>query len=236
MQKIISTILLILMGVGSIPTVQGAELLGSREEVEQEEQVLIFVEEGQPDILEELSSNLSPETDLFSEEISPEIITPQTVGSAEPLAGTFDKNNYLPNPEGTVSGTSKIEISEYMGIAQYNYAIQVPAGRNNWHPHVILNYQNRGRDSVVGYGWNMSRNSIRRDTSLGVDNMYEIDQYIHEPSGSKYIETSSGIYHVKYGTNTTILKKTEIGSFEMLDGSGNKYIYGATQHIYIIRD
>lgn len=80
-------------------------------------------------------------------------------------AGAVEKSG--PNPGNRApSGISNTSL--FTGAFTHTYPLQVPTGRNNMQPELVMNYNSQAGNGWLGVGWDLSVGAIQRSTAKGV--------------------------------------------------------------------
>jgi YD repeat-containing protein len=117
----------------------------------------------------------------------------------------------------------------YPGSASYSYPIFVPKGINGLAPNVLISYNSqsvRGRPSVLGSGWSISKDYIYRDTKGTLDDISD-DVYYLVLDGNNYLLV---YYNGYYHTEVDYYFKIELISdyWQITKPDGTKYRFGYT--------
>ncbi|GBF40173.1 SpvB/TcaC N-terminal domain-containing protein [Leptospira johnsonii] len=143
-----------------------------------------------------------------------------------------------------LSGAAFIAPPEanHFGAVSLNYPIQIPPGRAGIQPSLALSYSSTGGDGWAGMGWNIGLGAITRTPEFGA--LFYDSRDIFNWNGKRLIKVSgstsneNGIYRPEITEEDfTLLKLTNIetgGTWEVLDSSGTKTIYGdiSSKRIY----
>ena len=129
------------------------------------------------------------------------------------------------------------QTSLYTGSAFYGYEIKVPPGTNGLAPSVSLSYNNHGaggRAGLVGVGWDLNLNYIKRDVNGTADDISD-DLFRIILNGRSYdlvCNSPEGRYHTEIETYWLIERKNnsvenEKGEYWVVKTKdGTKYWFG----------
>jgi len=157
--------------------------------------------------------------------------------------GVVSENNQVGDPSNETSetpdvsgvGNSDLTSDYFSGAAIQRVDFPLPAGRGGLTPKVYITYNshNRGQDSVVGMGWQLSLNYIAANFSRGMANPSDRDFVIFENGNFTQLvpirELSDKCYLYGYKVETESARQfINCGSeWRVMDKAGRTYIYGS---------
>lgn len=121
------------------------------------------------------------------------------------LAGSWDQDYLLDEKaESTVDISNNLTMDLFRGAAQYNYPLDLPAGRNGMAPQLTLfyNHQLENYNDYMPFSWTLGGLMyIERNASNGVDSVYQENEFVFSNGGrlEAYALTDQihGEYHLK---------------------------------------
>ena len=176
-------------------------------------------------------------------QIKPVEIIPEEIVPEENKLPTEDANRDGEEPEPYIqkdeikSLTDKLNINTdtNTGAFNYNYPLEVPAGRNNLQPDLALSYNNQdtNNQNLFGYGWSLNIPSIERLNKTGIDNLYTDNYFTSSLGGELTAISLSDDIHGTYGPrveNGDFLKYeyTTSSTWLITDKMGVVYTFGKT--------
>ena len=156
-------------------------------------------------------------------------------------SSNFTKTIDLSKPVGTVAGSSGVSAS---GGATYSIPIYTPPGTNGIQPSISIVYNSQGRNSIVGYGWNVSglsiinrvgKNLFHNDIVSPVTNTNE-DAFVLDGIRLNPISGSNGANLTAYSSENETFSRiisygpssNNPGYFEVIAKDGSKMEFGNT--------
>lgn len=152
------------------------------------------------------------------------------------MGGSASTEETAPSP------AQKPSVSKHDGSLVYNYAIEVPEGRNGLTPNHSLVYRstNRKPDNIFGFGWEVDIPYIERSKKKGSNNIYTNEEYISSLDEELSVQTG-GVYkpRVEKGDfrkyekierqscNNVLFEKDKITHFTRYGGYGNSGAIGS---------
>lgn len=128
--------------------------------------------------------------------------------------------------------STPLKADESSGALNYEYPLQVPAGRNGLQPDLRLSYNSQSLEdgSIFGYGWTISIPFIQRKNTHGTDKLYSSFDFTSALSGD-LVATDAG--------KSTFIARIDDGGYltYSLDANqtwtvrnklGLTYVFGAT--------
>ncbi|MFA6252861.1 MAG: LamG-like jellyroll fold domain-containing protein [Patescibacteria group bacterium] len=128
--------------------------------------------------------------------------------------------------------TGEYQVDEFTGAFNYNYPIQIPAGRNGLQPNISLQYNQRRTDhgSFVGFGWELILPSISRENRTGVNNIYDEHYFVLDGSQLTPVSVDTngyGIYGKLIESDFSKIEFDSSNKWVVTDKLGTQYTYGA---------
>ena len=154
-------------------------------------------------------------------------------------------------PSALIPTTSALEyeVDQFTGRFTYRLRVNVPPARHAFQPTLALQYNSRGPNGLCGVGWNLTFDSISRDTSRGVPVKWHSDTglpaqeyddamgFVATVAGTSYklvLASESTATPLEFhpesdrGSYLRFLYYKADGYWEVLDKAGIRYQFGTT--------
>ena len=204
-----------------------------------------FAQVVDPTSAEGVVSVTSDTAAIVDEVVPPEVKDGNTEGDVTTvdLTDPTDEEK-LPVKDGITAGDKNIsqklesqkanlgEVDEHSGAFMYSYSFPLPPFRN-MNPELSLNYdsQNKSKNSVTGYGWDLSLPYIRQLNRKGTGLMYGGNYFYSSLSGEldpiNIDSNGIGTYGTQNASGSFLsYVKNQDGSWTMKTKEGLVYVFG----------
>ena len=171
-------------------------------------------------------------SDTGQSETAAQEAIPQDTGDA--AAGDLDINVKL-TTQNALDSTSvlsgshviRLDILTQTGAAVIDYPVSVPPGRNGLTPKVRLQYNSSKKNGIIGAGWDLNTDTVRRSAKNGVD--YTGTDFIHNHKELVPVSVDGeghGTYRQEKEQDFSLIEYKTDGSWSVTRKDGTQYHYG----------